>query len=123
GGKISVQALAGGVARGYAIATTDTGHSGRDGSFAFGHPEKLVDFLYRAVHGMNVLAKALIRAYYSGAPRTSYWDGCSTGGRQGLKEAQKYPEDYDGIITGAPANRTAAPPLGAVRGFVRDGRS
>ena len=104
GGQISLQALAGGVARGYAIATTDTGHSGRDGSFALGHPEKLIDFSYRAVHEMTVQAKALISAYYGQAPRASYWDGCSTGGRQGLKEAQTYPEDYDGIAAGAPTN-------------------
>ena len=104
GGQISVQALAGGVARGYAIATTDTGHTTRDGSFALAHPEKLVDFSYRAVHEMTVRAKALIEAYYGRAPRTSYWDGCSTGGRQGLKEAQNYPEDYDGIAAGAPTN-------------------
>jgi feruloyl esterase len=103
-GQISVQALAGGIARGYAIAATDTGHSGSDGSFAFNHPEKLVDFAYRAVHEMTVQAKAFVQAYYGKAPSESYWDGCSTGGRQGLKEAQRYPADYDGIIAGAPAN-------------------
>jgi feruloyl esterase len=85
---------------------TDTGHAGQsgDGSFAFNHPEKLVDFGYRAVHEMTVQAKALVRAYYGTAPKTSYWDGCSTGGRQGLIEAQRYPDDYDGIVAGAPAN-------------------
>jgi feruloyl esterase len=56
---------------------------------------------------MTVKAKAIIQALYGRAPRLSYWNGCSTGGRQGLKEAQKFPEDYDGIIAGAPANRTA----------------
>jgi feruloyl esterase len=105
-GTISVQALARALGRGYAVAMTDTGHAGQsgDGSFAFNHPEKLVDFGYRAVHEMTVQAKALVRAYYGMVPKTSYWDGCSTGGRQGLKEAQRYPEDYDGIIAGAPAN-------------------
>jgi feruloyl esterase len=105
-GTISVQLLARAVARGYAVAMTDTGHAGQggDGSFAFNHPEKLVDFGYRAVHEMTVQAKALVRAYYGTAPRTSYWDGCSTGGRQGLVEAQRYPDDYDGIAAGAPAN-------------------
>jgi feruloyl esterase len=73
-----------------------------DGSFAFGHPEKLVDFAYRAVHEMTLQAKSIVNAYYGRAPRLSYWNGCSTGGRQGLKEAQRYPTDYDGIIAGAP---------------------
>jgi feruloyl esterase len=56
---------------------------------------------------MTVKAKAVIQAFYASAPKLSYWNGCSTGGRQGLKEAQKFPDDYDGIIAGAPANRTA----------------
>jgi feruloyl esterase len=103
-GNISVQALAGALARGYAAATTDTGHTSRDGSFALNHPEKLIDFSYRAVHEMTVQAKALVSAYYGKAPSLSYWDGCSTGGRQGLKEAQRYPADYDGIIAGTPTN-------------------
>jgi feruloyl esterase len=103
-GSISVQALAGSLSRGYAVATTDTGHSTRDGNFAFGHPEKLIDFAYRAVHEMTVESKALVRAYYGKAPTSSYWNGCSTGGRQGLKEAQRYPADYDGIVAGAPTN-------------------
>ena len=68
------------------------------------HPEKVVDFAYRAVHEMTVQAKAIVEKHYGSAPRLSYWNGCSTGGRQGLKEAQKYPADYDGIIAGAPAN-------------------
>jgi len=103
-GSISVQALAGALARGFAVAATDTGHATRDGSFAFNHPEKLIDFSYRAVHEMTVQAKALVRRYYGKPPQTSYWEGCSTGGRQGLKEAQRFPEDYDGIVAGAPAN-------------------
>ncbi len=90
--------------RGYAVAATDTGHTSRDGSFAFNHPEKLIDFSYRAVHEMTVQAKALVNAYYGKAPSASYWDGCSTGGRQGLKEAQRYPADYDGIVAGTPTN-------------------
>ena len=103
-GTISIQALAGALGRGYAVAATDTGHTSRDGSFAFNHPEKLIDFSYRAVHEMTVQAKALVNAYYGKAPSASYWDGCSTGGRQGLKEAQRYPADYDGIIAGTPTN-------------------
>ena len=69
-----------------------------------GHPEKIVDFSYRAVHEMTVKAKAVITAFYGRGPRLSYWNGCSTGGRQGLMEAQRYPEDFDGIVAGAPAN-------------------
>ena len=90
----------------YATASTDTGHEGsfRDASFALGHAEKLVDFEYRAVHEMTLKAKAIVAAYYGDAPKFSYWDGCSSGGRQGLKEAQRFPKDYDGIIAGAPAS-------------------
>jgi feruloyl esterase len=90
--------------RGYATASTDTGHSGGSGSFALGHPEKLIDFGYRAVHEMTVKAKAIVAAFYGEGPKLSYWNGCSSGGKQGLKEAQKYPSDFDGIIAGAPAN-------------------
>ena len=74
------------------------------GGVFLGHPEKLVDFGYRAVHEMTVAAKAIIDAFYGTAPKLSYWNGCSTGGRQGLMEAQRFPADYDGIIAGAPAN-------------------
>jgi len=91
--------------RGYATATTNTGHrGGGSASFALGHPEKLTDFAYRAVHEMTVTSKAIIANFYGSGPRYSYWNGCSTGGRQGLKEAQKFPADFDGIIAGAPAN-------------------
>jgi len=92
--------------RGYAVAATDTGHEsgGADASWAMGHPEKQIDFGYRAVHEMTVTAKAIVKAFYESAPRYSYWNGCSSGGKQGLKEAQRFPEDYDGIIAGAPAN-------------------
>jgi feruloyl esterase len=91
---------------GYATASTDTGHEGsiEDASFALGHPEKVVDFGYRAVHEMTVKAKAIIVAYYGETAKYSFWFGCSSGGRQGLKEAQRFPKDYDGIIAGAPAN-------------------
>src|SRR6185436_6887541 len=67
-------------------------------------PEKLVDFGWRAVHEMTVQAKTIIAAYYGDRPKLSYWVGCSSGGKQGLKEAQKFPDDYDGIVAGAPAN-------------------
>ena len=90
--------------KGYATTSTDTGHEGGNASFAIGHPEKLIDFSYRAVHEMAVKSKAIMTAYYRRGPRLSYWTGCSTGGRQGLMAAQRYPEDFDGIIAGAPAN-------------------
>jgi feruloyl esterase len=103
-GAIVYPALARALAHGYATASTDTGHSGASGSFALGHPEKLIDFGYRAVHEMTVQAKAIIAAYFGDRPKFSYWNGCSSGGKQGLKEAQRFPADYDGIIAGAPAN-------------------
>jgi feruloyl esterase len=90
--------------QGYATSSTDTGHKGFEATFALGHPEKVVDFAYRAVHEMTVRSKAIMTAFYGGAPRFSYWNGCSTGGRQGIMEAVRYPEDFDGIIAGAPAN-------------------
>ena len=103
-GTIGYGPLAEGVKRGFATAATDTGHAGGSASFAMGHPEKLTDFAYRAVHEMTVTSKAIIQNFYGTAPRYSYWNGCSTGGRQGLKEAQKFPADFDGIVAGAPAN-------------------
>jgi feruloyl esterase len=103
-GVIPYAAMAQAVAGGYATAGTDTGHVGNTASFVPGHPERLVDYGYRAVHEMTVAAKAIVRAFYGDAPRFSYWNGCSTGGRQGLMEAQRYPADYDGIIAGAPVN-------------------
>jgi feruloyl esterase len=103
-GGIVYPALAMAVGRGYAAASTNTGHDGGDASFAPDHPEKLVDFAYRAVHEMTVKAKEITKAYYGKAPARAYWNGCSSGGKQGLKEAQKFPQDYDGIVAGAPAN-------------------
>jgi len=103
-GVISYGALGLAVGRGYASGSTDTGHTGANGVFAFGHPEKLVDYAYRSEHEMTVKAKAIIQAFYGSAPRLSYWNGCSTGGKQALTEAQRYPADFDGIIAGASAN-------------------
>jgi feruloyl esterase len=93
------------LARGYATASNDTGHNranGADGAFALGQPEKVKDFGYRAMHEMTVQSKSLIQSFYRQEPRLSYYQGCSTGGRQGLSEAQRYPEDFDAIIAGAP---------------------
>jgi feruloyl esterase len=103
-GSISYPAMAAALGRGYATSSTDTGHTGGSASFALGHPEKLIDYAYRSEHEMTVKAKALISAYYGRAPQFSYWNGCSAGGKQGLKEAQRFPADYDGIIAGAPAS-------------------
>lgn len=105
-GVISYPSMGEMLRRGYAPASTDTGHegNGEDASFALGHPEKVIDFGYRAVHEMTVKAKAILTAYYGVAPKHSYWNGCSLGGKQGLTEAQRFPHDYDGIIAGAPAN-------------------
>ena len=89
---------------GYATAGNDTGHEGANGLFTVGHPEKVIDFAYRAMHEMTVQSKALIKAFYDQSPRLSYYNGCSTGGRQGLMAAQRYPEDFDAILAGAPAN-------------------
>jgi len=103
-GVISYGAMAAALRRGYATASTDTGHVGGTGSFVPGHPEKLVDYGYRSVHEMTVQGKAIIAAFYGNGPRLSYWNGCSTGGRQALTEAQRFPTDFDGIIAGAPGN-------------------
>src|SRR5262249_49342869 len=103
-GVISYAALASALQEGYATASTDTGHKGGNANFAVGHPEKLTDFAYGAVHETTVKSKAIVSAFYDRGARLSYWNGCSTGGRQGLMEAQKYPEDFDAILAGAPAN-------------------
>jgi len=103
-GTISYPAMAQAIARGYATTSTDTGHSTPGGSFALGHPEKLTDYAYRSEHEMTVKAKAIVKAFYGSAPTRSYFNGCSTGGRQALTEASRYSDDFDGIIAGAAAN-------------------
>src|SRR5262245_4679060 len=100
-GSISYGAMASALAGGYATASTDTGHSTPGAAFAMNHPEKLVDYAHRAVHEMTVQAKALLAAFYGDAPKLALWNGCSTGGRQGVIEASMYPADYDAIIAGA----------------------
>jgi feruloyl esterase len=101
-GSIATAAMAAALRRGYATASTDTGHTGNTASFAAGHPEKVVDFGWRAVHETAVAAKAIVAAFYATAPAHSYFTGCSAGGRQALKEAQRFPGDFDGIVAGAP---------------------
>ena len=88
---------------GYAGASTDTGHVGNTAAFAVGHPEKLIDMGYRAVHEMTVQGKSIVNAFYGSAPKVSMFNGCSQGGRQAITEANRYPADYDAIIAGAPA--------------------
>ena len=105
-GQLSYSQLADPLSKGYAVATTDTGHtgSGLTVDWGVGHPEKLVDFGHRAVHLMVTTAKQAIADYYGRGPKISLWNSCSTGGRQGLMEAYRYPEDFDAISAMAPAN-------------------
>ncbi len=109
-GLIDDMQIAMSVKAGYAAAATDTGHAGSpvDAAWALGHPEKVVDFGHRGIHEMTRVAKAVVQAYYAKPAKRSYFAGCSDGGREALMEAQRYPEDYDGILAGAPANNWTA---------------
>lgn len=104
-GYLGTAAMAKAVARGYATASTDTGHAGGpfDAAWALGRPDLVEDFGHRAIHVTTDAAKAIVAAYYGTAPARSYFAGCSTGGRQALMAAQRYPADFDGIVAGAPA--------------------
>lgn len=104
GGAISYDAMGDALKRGYATAATDDGHRGGSAEFIVGHPEKLIDFAYRAEHEMTVHAKALIKSFYPHEARFSYWSGCSGGGREGLLQAARYPNEFDGVIAGDAAN-------------------
>ncbi len=107
-GVISYPQLVEQLRRGYATASTNTGHDAAPGinaaRFAFERPEQLIDFAYRSHHELNVVAKALTEAFYGKPPQRSYFIGCSSGGYEGLMEAQRFPGDYDGIVAGMPAN-------------------
>ena len=104
-GAISYPALARAVARGYATASTDTGHNGDRAAFALGHPEKLDGFrVARRPRDDGARPRRSSTAFYGSAPKVSYWNGCSPGGRQGINEAQRFPADFDAIVAGAPAN-------------------
>jgi feruloyl esterase len=98
--------MAAALADGYATGSTDTGHGPEGGmntpQWALGHPERIKDFGYRAIHEMTLKSKAVANALYGLQPRYSYFVGCSEGGRQGMGEAQRFPADYDGIVAGAP---------------------
>jgi feruloyl esterase len=101
----TIGSLSAGLEKGYASASTDTGHQGSvvDASWALNNPAKRIDYAYRGTHVTAAAAKALSHAYYGTPPRHAYFDGCSNGGRQALMEAQRYPEDFDGIIAGDPS--------------------
>ncbi|MBS1855064.1 MAG: tannase/feruloyl esterase family alpha/beta hydrolase [Acidobacteria bacterium] len=103
-GSIPLPSMIAPLRRGYAAAGTDDGHKGNDASWAIGHPEKLIDFGYRAPHRTRAAAEAIVKAFYGRAPERNYFVGCSDGGREALMEAQRYPEDFNGIVAGAPAN-------------------
>jgi feruloyl esterase len=107
-GSIQPVSLLGPLMRGYAASATDDGHRTTgmmpDASWAIGHPEKLIDFGYRSLHETAILSKTILEAYYSKSATRAYFQGCSDGGREALMEAERYPEDFDGIIAGAPAN-------------------
>ena len=117
-GSISYAAMAAALRRGYATASTDTGHAGDDMRFGQGHPEKLVDYGHRAVHVMTESAKLVIRNAAGRFAERSYFVGCSAGGQQALSEAQRYPEDYDGIIAGDPANNRIRQTFGFLSSWI-----
>jgi len=105
GGNVNYYRLAEAVNAGYVGSATDTGHKGASAGRAWvaGHPASVIDFDSRAIHLTAAITKAIVQAFYGESPSRSYFNGCSTGGRQALMEAQRYPADYDGILAGAPA--------------------
>ena len=102
--QLDVRAMHAALLRGYVVTGSDTGHSGGDLKFGVGHPVKIDDWAYRAIHVMTQTAKLVVRSYYGRLPEHAYCSGCSTGGQQALSEAQRYPDDYDGIVAGDPGN-------------------
>ena len=103
-GYIPYRALATQLTGGYAAVGTDTGHQAKsyDSAWAIGHPEKVIDYGHRAMHEAALAAKRVTAAYYRRPAEHAYYGGCSTGGRHALMEAQRYPDDYDGIFAGDP---------------------
>ncbi len=114
-GSISYPPMMQQVARRYAVTATDDGHTGAgtDGVWAVGHPEKVIDFAYRAVHETSVLSKIIVAAFYGHAPQYAYFNGCSEGGREALMEAQRFPDDFNGILAGSAAGAW----VGIMEGF------
>ena len=108
-GVISYAAMAGALERGYATASTDTGHvrpdaGSFDASWALDRPDLIEDFGHRSLHVTAVTGKAITAALYGATPDYAYYVGCSKGGQQGMMEAQRYPEDFDGLVVGDPAH-------------------
>src|SRR5687768_4536561 len=97
-GNIATGPMTAALTRGYAASSTDGGHTGGGAAWALGHPEKVIDFGYRAMHETAVTSKKIIESYYGSGPKVSYFNGCSAGGRQAMKAAQRFPTDFDGII-------------------------
>ena len=112
-GTIGYRALATAMAAGYAAASTDTGHTGPAAN-TFATEDATLDFAYRAVHETAVAAKKVVDGFYGAAPKFSYFNGCSTGGRQALTAAQRYPDDFNGIVGGAPAIFTTRQAFGQI---------
>jgi feruloyl esterase len=120
-GRISYGALGTGVKLGYAVANTNMGTGtppDQDAAIFTGHPEAWADWGYRATHEMTTISKQIVQAYYDQAPKHNYFSGCSTGGEQALMESQRYPDDYDGIVAGAPANNRTGVHLSILWNFV-----
>ncbi len=112
-GTISYPAMATALAAGYAVASTDTGHTGPS-SNTFANQDVIIDFAHRAIHETTVVAKRVVDGLYGAAPKFSYFAGCSTGGRQALTAAQRYPEDFNGIVGGAPASYSSKQAFGQI---------
>lgn len=109
GGEINYNSMAGALHEGFATGSSDMGTGGfsapdRSTWSVLESDDRLKDFGFRSTHLMTVAAKILIQAFYGAGPKFSYWNGCSTGGKQGLAEAQRYPSDYNGIVEGDPAS-------------------
>jgi feruloyl esterase len=105
GGPVDYGEMAEALRRNYAVAATDDGNTTRGSAeFLMGHPEKFTDYAYRSQHETYVEAKVLMKAMYGREARYSYWNGCSAGGREGLLQAYRYPQEFDGIVAGDPAN-------------------
>ncbi len=101
---LSSRQMAEALQRGFAVGGSDTGHNGDGLAFGTGHPEKIRDWAYRSTHVLAENAKTVIAAFYGKGPAHAYFAGCSTGGQQALSEAQRYPQDFDGIVAGDPGN-------------------
>ena len=122
-GNLTLEAAREGLTRGYAVMQNDLGHPGTspiDWSFALTAPGKanvdaIIDFGHRATHLATVVGKQVVAKFYGRSPQRAYFHGCSTGGRQGLAEVQRYPEDYDGVVAAAPVHTPLVPSSAVLR--------